>query len=154
MFGDFGFLSSPHKIYIRVNTTYTKCSSHYRLSSHHINLLRLLVTHNIPYHTILYYNFTGNLSLNLSPYLKNSHGTGMNVSAKNARTEFPHPRPSASYIGWPANGRTAPTTERRIVFAASAEAEYRVYVSTRYMFIDVYNAALAKRGALSAKCLE
>jgi hypothetical protein len=57
------------------------------------------------------------------------------ASAINPSKEFPHPNPSFAYIGGPARGSKAPTKERNTVFAASAEAEYMVNVSTKYVEI-------------------
>jgi hypothetical protein len=57
-----------------------------------------------------------------SPCNINKQGTGIMANAKNARSEFPHPSPSALYIFGPARGRTAAMTDLVRVFAASADA--------------------------------
>lgn len=53
------------------------------------------------------------------------------AKAMNARSEFPQPSPRALYMDCPARGRSAPTRERRTVFAASADAACMVYASIR-----------------------
>ncbi|KAL8772106.1 MAG: hypothetical protein Q9194_004707 [Teloschistes cf. exilis] len=45
-----------------------------------------------------------------------------NARAMNAKRLLPQPRPKLSYIIGPARGKTAPSTERRTVAAASADA--------------------------------
>lgn len=46
---------------------------------------------------------------------------------------LPHPNPRASYMDSPANGSTAPATDRTTVFAASELAANMVNASTRYL---------------------
>jgi hypothetical protein len=60
---------------------------------------------------------------------------GIIANAMNPSSEFPHPNPRAEYKGGAAKGRKAPNRDRRIVFAASAEAEYTVKASMRYVEI-------------------
>ncbi|QBZ56882.1 hypothetical protein PoMZ_01800 [Pyricularia oryzae] len=60
-------------------------------------------------------------------------GTGSIASAINARSEFPHPNPSAAYMAGPASGSTAPATDLMTVFAAIALAAYMLNESMRYL---------------------
>ena len=56
---------------------------------------------------------------------------GHNAIAMNANKELPQPRPSVWYMLLPANGRSAPRSERRMVAAAVAEAACKVKASMR-----------------------
>ena len=58
-------------------------------------------------------------------------GTGIRITETKPRSEFPQPRPSALYMGRPASGIRAPTMERQIALAASAEAACTVKASRR-----------------------
>lgn len=66
-----------------------------------------------------------------SPYLINNSGTGRKTKAMNASTEVPHPTPSRSYSPGATNGKAAPATHRRLIFAAMADAECTPKASTR-----------------------
>lgn len=69
--------------------------------------------------------------LRRSPYTIKNNGNGINIIAINASTLVPQPSPREEYIRRPASGKNAPTTDRRTVFAATAEAEYSGKASTR-----------------------
>lgn len=58
-------------------------------------------------------------------------GTGIKIIEMKPRSEFPQPRPNASYMGRPASGISAPTMERQIALAARAEAACMVKASRR-----------------------
>ena len=62
------------------------------------------------------------------------------------KIEFPHPSPSGSYMGCPARGRIAPTRDCRTLVAASADAAYLVYASTKYIFITSYDSLVDESG--------
>lgn len=57
-----------------------------------------------------------------SPYFINRIGTGISATAMKPSRLLPQPRPSLSYMGRPARGRTAPRMERTTELAARAEA--------------------------------
>ena len=65
----------------------------------------------------------------------------MHAKARNARSEFPQPMPSASYMAGAASGNVAAITERMMVVAARPEAAYIVYASTMYACVDIYSAS-------------
>ena len=62
----------------------------------------------------------------------------------NASTLFPQPRPILLYRLRPDRGNNAPTSDRSTVFAAIAEAAYRVNASTRYVWRDIYQSLIVK----------
>lgn len=66
-----------------------------------------------------------------SPKTDMATGTGIKITEMRPRSEFPQPRPNALYIGRPTSGTRAPTMERQIALAASAEAACVVKASRR-----------------------
>lgn len=66
------------------------------------------------------------------------NGNGASASAMKPNKLLPHPKPRASYIDNPANGNTAPATDRTTVLAASELAANTVNASTRYLSHTVF----------------
>ena len=60
----------------------------------------------------------------LAPYLKNKNGIGASTSAMNPMSVLAHCTPIPWYICVVKSGKAAPTAERAIVLAASADAAY------------------------------
>ncbi len=90
--------SLPHSATAWIKTIFGRCGN----SSHRPQRLFILST----FHILIF-----------SPCNINKQGTGIMASAKNARSEFPHPSPSALYIFGPARGRTAAMTDLIIKLA-------------------------------------
>lgn len=67
--------------------------------------------------------------------MKKMYGIGHSPRQTKASNVFPQPCPMVLYIGRPAKGNAAPKIARRTVEAATADAAYRVNVSTRYVLI-------------------
>lgn len=67
---------------------------------------------------------TVNLSRIAFPYLNSPMGIGINNTHSRPSKVFPQPRPSAEYIGGPARGKKAPTSDLVTVSAAMADAAY------------------------------
>lgn len=61
------------------------------------------------------------------------NGSGASANAMKPSRLLPHPKPRASYMDRPANGSTAPATDRTTVLAASELAAKTVKASTRYL---------------------
>lgn len=61
------------------------------------------------------------------------NGNGASAKAMKPSRLLPHPKPRASYMDSPANGSTAPATDRTTVLAASELAANTVNASTRYL---------------------
>ncbi len=89
----------------------------------------------IPTEVVLGHSLTGYFSRSQAPYFKKTNGPGSIASETNPSTELPQPRPNPWNIDAPAIGRKAATMLRKIVVAATAEAEYIVKASTKYTCI-------------------
>ena len=75
-------------------------------------------------------------SLNIGPNFHNMNGAGTpSANATKPNTLFPHPKSSALYMAGANSGNPNPAKLRRTVAAAIALAAYRVYESTRYVWM-------------------
>lgn len=71
-----------------------------------------------------------------SPFAIIQNGSGASARAIKPSKLLPQPKPRASYIDNPANGRTAPATDRTTVLAARLLAAKMVNASTRYLLYE------------------
>ena len=71
------------------------------------------------------------LALSFGPKMANRIGIGAIPKAINPNSEFPHPKPNASYKSSPTRGTKAPRTDHKTALAAVTDAAWSGNASTR-----------------------